>query len=285
MRNRIKYDINKEGTSVIRQYSTIRYDKKLNQQIDDTLRRYNAKIDRLARQRSNYMLPQKISKQDLMEISWTRRDLQRRLSNLEAFTKRGAERTVMTQSGYAVSKCELDYLKKEKSRIKRKLNKEIKYYESTKPKLFGKDTARTFAQMGDSLYLNLRARYENVNVDIENLPIDELMQYRNLLYNLGKDKNYLAENFKENYLEMLTDVGYHVGYDKDKLEKLKQALRELEPSKFYDLYINEKSIKDVANYYYVTTDGKRDPRNFKNNVSDLYDSILENIDDIVKDYI
>lgn len=285
MRNRIKFDINRENTSVIRQYSKIRYDKKLNQQIADTLKRYNAKIDRLARARSNFMLPQKVTKEDLMEVSYTRRDLQRRLSNLERFTKRGAEKTVMTSSGYAMSKYELDYLKREKARIKRKLSKEIKYYETTKPKLFGKDTARTFAQMGDSLYLNLRARYENVNIDLENLPIDELFKYRELLYNLGKDKDYLAENFKENYLEMLTDVGYHVGYDKDKLEKLKQALRELDPSKFYDLYINEKSIKDVANYYYVTTDGKRDPKNFKGNVSDLYDSILENIDEILKDYI
>ena len=75
------------------------YDKKLNQQIADTLKRYNAKIDRLARARSNFMLPQKVTKEDLMEVSYTRRDLQRRLSNLERFTKRGAEKTVMTSSG------------------------------------------------------------------------------------------------------------------------------------------------------------------------------------------
>lgn len=285
MKNRIRFESNRENVSIIRQYSKIRYDKKLNQQIDSTLRRYNNKIDRLARQHSNYMLPQKVTKQDLMEVAWTRRDLQRRLDNLERFTKRGAEQTILTTRGYAVSKYELESMAREKSRLKRKLSKQLKYYETTRPKLFGKETARTFAQMGDSFYLNLQARYQNIDIDFKNLPIDELFQYRELLYNIGKDKDYLAENFKENYLEMLTDVGYHVGYDKEKLEKIKESLRDLDPSKFYDLYMNEKAIKDVANYYYVTTDGKRDPKNFKSNVSDLYDSLIENMDDILKDYL
>lgn len=285
MRNRIKFESNKEDISVIRQYSKIRYDKKLNKEIDDTLRRYNNKIDRLAKERSNVMLPQKVSKDDLMEISWTRRDIERRLNNLRDFTKRGAETTVLTKSGYAISQYELKYLNKEKARLKRKMAKELKYYETTKPKLFGKDTSRTFAQMGEGLYLNLQARYNLVDVDISNLAIDELFEYRKMLYTIGKDKDYLAENFKENFLDMLTDVGYHVGYNEDKIEKLKEVLRKIEPSKFYDLYINEKAIRDIANYYYVTVDGKKDPRNFKQNVSDLYDSIIDNLDDVLENYV
>lgn len=284
MRNRVRFESVREGTSVIRQYSKIRYDKKLNKQIDETLKRYNAKITRLARQHSDYMLPQKVSKEDLMELSYTRSDLQRRLKALSKFNERGAEKTILTSRGYAISRYELNYLKQEKARVKRKLAKEIEYYEKTKPKLWGKETARTFAQMGDSSYLNLLARYEKVNQSFENLPIDELFKYRELLQKVGMDKNYLAENFKLNYLEMMTDVGYHVGYDNAKLDEIKLKLMEIDPDKFYDLYINEKSIKDVANYYYVTVDGKRDPKNFKDDVSSLYDNLLENMDTILKDY-
>ena len=284
MRNRVRFESVRESTSVIRQYSRIRYDKKLNKEIDDTLRRYNNKISRLAREGSNYLLPQKVTKDELMEISYTRRDLQRRLNTLRKFNERGAESTVMTSKGYAISKYELDYLKNEKARVKRKISKEIKYYESVKPKLWGKETARTFAQMGDTAYLNLLARYEKINRNIEELPIDELFKYRELLQKVGMDRNYLAENFKLNYLEMMTDVGYHVGYDEAKLNELKLKLMEIDPDKFYDLYINEKSIKDVANYYYVTIDGKRDPKNFKDDVASLYDNLLENINTILKDY-
>lgn len=284
MRNRVRFESVRETTSVIRQYSKIRYDKKLNKEIDDTLRRYNNKISRLAREGSNYLLPQKVTKDELMEISWTRRDLKRRLDNLKKFNERGAEKTIITNKGYALSTYEYNQLKGEKARLKRKITKELKFYEETKPKLLGKETARTFAQMGDTAYLNLLARYEKVNKNIEDMPIDELFRYRELLQKIGMDRNYLAENFKLNYLEMMTDVGYHVGYDEEKLNKIKLKLMEIDPEKFYDLYINEKSIKDVANYYYVTVDGKRDPKNFKEDVANLYDNLLDNMSTILKDY-
>ena len=149
MRNRVRFESVRENTSLIRQYSKIRYDKKLNKQIDDTLRRYNNKISRLAREKSNYMLPQKVTKDELMELSYTRRDLQRRLKNLEKFTERGSEKTIITNKGYAMSSYEFNLLKSEKARIKRKISKEIRFYEETKPKLLGKEVAITFAQMGD----------------------------------------------------------------------------------------------------------------------------------------
>lgn len=285
MKNRIKYEGNREGVSVIRQYSTIRYDKKLNKRIDEVLTKYNNKIIRLEKQGSRYILPQKVSKQDLMEISWTRRDIQRRLDNIEKFTKRGAEKSVLMDSGYAISKYELDYLKQEKSRVKRIVKKDIAFYENVKPKLFGKETARTFAQMGDTQYLNALARYEAIDKDISELPIDELFAYRRLLESAGKDRDYLATSFQLNYMDILTDVGYYVGYDEEKIKKIKEELMKIDPHKFYDLYINEKSIKDVVEYYYPTRDGKKDPKNFKKNVSDLYDNLISNMEDIVKDYI
>lgn len=284
MRSRINPDLAKTlNISTIRQYSTIRYDRKLNKEIDDTLRRYNNKIDRLAKQ-GGYLLPQKVTRDELMEIAWTRRDLQRRLNNLKKFNKRGAEKVILSKGGYAISKYEFEYLKNERARVKRKITKELKYYEETKPKLWGVEKPRTFAQMGDTAYTNLLARYKAVNKNLENLALDELIDYRKLLASVGKDKDYLAENFKLNYLEIMTDVGYYVGYDNEKLEKIKRKILELDPRKFYELYMNEKSIKDVAEYYYVTVDGKRDPRNFKQDVSNLYDNIIENIDVILKDY-
>lgn len=270
--------------STIRKYSKIRYDKKLNKEIDDTLRRYNNKIARLARQHSNYILPQKVSKEDLMEVSYTRSDLKRRLSNLRKFNERGAEQSVVTSKGYAISKYELDYLKKERARVKRKLGREIKRYETIKPTIYGKEQARTFAQMGSTDYLNALARLEAVNRDIEGLSQEQLINYRRLLYSAGKNRDYLAESFKEGYLDMLTQVGYTAGYDEKKLELLKDKLRTLDPKQMYELYRNEKSIKSVSDYYYVMSDGKIDPEQFTADVTNLYDNLIESIDTIIKDY-
>ena len=270
--------------STIRKYSKIRYDKKLNKEIDDTLRRYNNKITRLARQRSNYILPQKVTKDDLMEISYTRRDLQRRLSNLRKFNERGAEKSILTSQGYAISKYELDYLKREQSRVKRKINREIKRYETIKPTTYGKQEARTFAQMGDTNYLNALARLEAVSKDITGLTQEQLISYRKLLYSAGKNRDYLAESFKLGYIDMMTQVGYTAGYDPEKLELLKEKLKELDPTQMYELYRNEKSIKSVSDYYYVLSDGKIDPEQFTQDVTNLYDNLLESIDTILKDY-
>ena len=268
--------------SVIRRYSKIRYDKKLNKEIDETLRRYNNKIARLARQQSNYILPQKITRNDLMEISYTRSDLQRRLRNIRKFNERGAEASVMTKSGYAMSRYELDYLKREKARVKRNMAKELEYYQTKKPKLYGKEMTETFARMGDSNYLNLRARYESIDVDIAELSIDELFEYRKMLANVGKDRNYLAENFKLNYLDMITDLGYTAGYDKKRLDKLKVELAKIDATKFYDLYINEKGIREVTSYYYTKFKALKDVEMQK--ITELYDDLLKNMKTILKDY-
>lgn len=267
---------------VIRRYSKIRYDKKLNKEIDDTLRRYNNKITRLAREQSNYILPQKVTRNDLMEISYTRSDLQRRLKNLRKFNERGAEQSIMTKSGYAMSKYEMDYLKREKARVKRSINKELKYFETKKPKLYGKEMSTTFARMGDTNYLNLRARYENINVNLDELSISELFEYRKMLLNVGKDRNYLAENFKLNYLDMITDLGYTSGYDKKRLDKLKVELAKIDATKFYDLYINEKGIREVTSYYYTKFKALKDVEMQK--ITELYDDLLKNMKTILKDY-
>lgn len=268
--------------SPIRIYSKIRYDKKLNKQIDDTLRRYNNKITRLSKQ-GGFLLPQKVTKDDLMELSYTKRDLTRRLNNLDKFTKRGAEQTVLMPSGYAISKYELQSIKRERSRVKQKIAKQLEYYKTTKPKMFGKEMDTTFAKMGDPLFLNLQARYKDINKDIESLPIDELIEYRKLLLNVGKDRDYLAENFRLNYIEMITDLGYYSNYDTQKLELLKDKLMQIDPDKFYDLYINEKGIREVTNFYYTKIKAKKDIQARK--ITDLYDDLIDNIDTILQDYM
>lgn len=277
------FRFNEDSMPNIRKFSKIRYDKKLNQQINQVLSRYNRKIDRLRRKDGGYILPQKVSKQDLMDVSYTRRDLQRRLKNLENFTQRGAETTVITK-GYAISLYELEYLKREKTRVKRKLKKEITRYETVSPTISGVRTSRTFAQMGDTSYLNALAKYKMIDVDIEELNEEELKNYKKLLYRLGINKDYLAEGFKANYIDMFTKVGYYIGYPKYKMDQIVNMLNSVDAENFYELYRTEKTIKAVAEYYYTIIDGKIDPKEIENEVTMLYDNLLASLPMILKDY-
>lgn len=272
--------------SVIRRTSKVRYTKKLNQDIYRTLKRYNAKIDRLRRKQLDLILPQKVSKEDLMESSYTTKELRRQLNNLARFNERGAETTYTTSGGYSISKYEYDYLRREQRRVRRKIEKEIERYQSSAPTVFGKSQGFTFAQMGDSTYLNLKAKMSSLQRDISQMSKQELIQYRNVLYKLGKNRNYLAEGFRDNYLEILTDLGYFTGYDKDKLELLKNKLKSLDPENFYRLYENEKAIKVIRDYYPLFTDftGKSSD-NYISDVTNLYDELINNIDEIIAPYL
>ena len=202
--------------SAIRRNNKVRYTKKLNQDIYNTLKRYNAKIDRLRRKQADYILPQKMTKEDLMESSYTTKELRRQLTQLAKFNERGAEATYTTSGGYSISKYEYKYLRSEQRRVKKKIEKEIERYQTTAPTVFGKSQVFSFAQMGDSTYLNLKAKRQSLEKDISKMNKEELIQYRNILYKLGKNRNYLAEGFRENYIEILFDLGYLTGYDQDK---------------------------------------------------------------------
>lgn len=279
------YTINTD-LSVIRRTSKVRYTKKLNQDIYNTLRRYNNKIDRLRRKQANYILPQKMTKEDLMESSYTTKELRRQLSNLDKFTQRGAEATYTTSGGYSISKYEYDYLRREQRRVKRKIEKELERYQTTAPTVFGKSQGFSFAQMGDSTYLNLKAKRTTLEKDISKMTRDELLKYRDVLYKLGKNRNYLAEGFRDNYLEILTDLGYFTGYDKEKLKLLKDKLLSLDPESFYRLYENEKAIKVIRDYYPLFTDFTyQSSDSYADDVRNLYDELINNIDEIIAPYL
>lgn len=271
--------------SVIRRTSKVRYTKKLNQDIYNTLRRYNNKIDRLRRKQADYILPQKMTKEDLMESSYTTKELRRQLSNLAKFNERGAEATYTTSGGYSISKYEYNYLRREQKRVKKKIDKEIERYQTTAPTVFGKSQGFSFAEMGDSTYLNLKAKRQSLEKDISKMNKEELLKYREILYKLGKNRNYLAEGFRENYIEILFDLGYLTGYDHEKLKFLEEKLMSLDPEEFYKLYQNEKGIKAIKDYYPYYTDFKiKFDESIVEDINKLYDNLINNIDEIIAPY-
>ena len=115
----------------------IRYDKKLNQEINRTIKNFNQKIRRLEKQERE-VLPSTISKKELKESVYTRSELKRRLQELQRFSKRGAEEVLTTKSGLKITKYELENLKRESKIIKARLTREINKMKKTKPKVFVK---------------------------------------------------------------------------------------------------------------------------------------------------
>ena len=267
----------------------IRYDKKLNQEINKVIRNFNQKIARLEKMEKDLILPERITKKDLKENYYTRTDLRRKLRELKRYSSRGVEETITTSGGVTMSRYELQNIQIESRRIKANLTREIKKLRVTSPKVFGKDQAMSFAQMGDQYYLNLQARRNALNKGkITELSKEQLEQYNKLLQKTRRNKEYYNNIFKENYQNMLTDLGYFYGYDNQKLNELKSKIDKLDSDKFLKLFREEKSIQAILDYYpnIKVKAGKNaiNPEDIKEDVTVLYDALIDNIDNILKDY-
>lgn len=264
----------------------IRYDKKLNQEINRTIKNFNQKIARLEKQERE-LLPNKITKKDLKSNVYTRTELQRKLKELQRFSTRGAEDIITTSGGVKLTKYELNEIKRENARVKRNITREINRLKTDKPKIFGKKQTSTFSEMGDTDYLNLVARRKALEKDINKLSREEFERFTKLVEKTGKNQSYMNNIFKGNYFEMLTDLAYYFDYDTDKLNILRQKLMNLKPNDFLKLFKEDKSIRAILDYYPIVTNNFNaiNPDDIKEDVVNLYDSLIDNIDDIIKDYI
>lgn len=263
----------------------IRYDKKLNQEINRTIKNFNQKIARLEKQERE-LLPSKITKKDLKSNVYTRTELYRKLKELQRFSNRGAEDIIATGGGARLTRYDYQNIKRENTRIKRNITREINRLRVEKPKIFGKTQSSTFSEMGDTDYLNLVARRKALEKDINKLSKEELERFRKLVEKTGKSQQYMNSIFKENYFEMLTDLAYYFNYDNDKLNLLKQKLMKLKPNDFLKLFKDDKSIRAILDYYPVVTNSFNaiNPDDIKEDVVNLYDNLIDNIDDIIKYY-
>ena len=267
----------------------IRYDKKLNQEINKTIKNFNQKIARLEKTERDLILPDKISKKELKASVYNRTELRRKLKELQRYSNRGVEETITTEGGASLSKYELDNMQREARRIKASLTREINKMNIETPKVFGKKQATTFAQMGDQHYLNLQARRKALEKgNLKSLSSVQLKSYNKLLEKTSRNKRYYNNIFKGNYLQMLTDMGYFYGYDNKKLDVLKDKLQNLDSNKFLDLFRNEKSIQAILEYYpnivLKPDEFGINPDDIREDITNLYDALINNIDDVLKDY-
>ena len=263
----------------------IRYDKKLNQEINRTIKNFNQKIARLEKQ-DRELLPSKITKKDLKSGVYTRTELRRKLKELQRFSRRGAEDIIETSGGVRLTQYNYQNIKRENARIKRNITREINRLRVEKPKIFGKTQTSTFSEMGDHDYLNLVARRKALEKDINKLSRDELERFTKLIEKTGKNQQYMNSIFKQNYFDMLTDLGYYFDYDNDKLNILKQKLMNLKPNDFLKLFKEDKSIRAILDYYPIVTNSFNaiNPDDIKEDVINLYGNLIDNIDMILQDY-
>ena len=257
----------------------IRYDKKLNQEIQKTVRNFNQKISRLEKlDKNNIKLPEKVSIKDFKTGYTSRRELRRKLNYLKMFSKRGSENVITTEAGFDISRYELSVTKKESSRVKRNLTREINKLSSSDVKVFGESQGLTLAQLGDTRLKNLTRKREALNKNLLSLNKEEYNRYKSLIERINYD-NEETSLFKDNYIEMLLTNGYLAGYDEKRLNKIASSLLDLSDKKFLYVYNTDKSIQSILQYYNLNVMNMWDNIN-NSKIAELYDNLYNSIESI-----
>ena len=264
----------------------IRYDVKTQNEIRRVVSNFNQKIARLEKLENNLYLPERVTVKGIKSEVTTRAQLKRRLASLKRYSIRGMEKTVVTSGGVSLSKYELEETERSLRRIKSNLTRQINKYGNTRPTVFGVKQSATYSQMGSQQLANLKARRSSLNVSLRSLSKEAFREAKRMIEANIRRERYRKEVFMYNYEDkMLFNLGYYVGYDKDKIAYIKSKLMLLDENEFVNLFNTEKAIQAISEYYPESTRTYANPENIRTEVTELYDELYNNIDSIVADYM
>lgn len=260
----------------------IRYDKKLSDKMNRLVKNYNAKIKRLAGK--GYELPSKIAIKTLKSTTRNRADLTRKLRNLQEFTKRGGEKNIMVK-GRSIPQYRYKQIQRYRSLISRRLTAREEFNKTTRPTYEGREERYTLYEQFNEETRNIEAQRKMLlDVDYLDYSGAELSDYLEKLESNARTVN-LSE-WQKNYADMLLESGYVYNIPHQKLHDLREKVLDLSPAQFDKLFKTESTIKQILYYYNQINELGVDVafENMESDVVSIYDSLFENIDDILKDY-
>lgn len=240
----------------------IRYDSAYNQEINRVVSNFNRKVRRLEKE-ERQLLPSPVSVRTIKEQFTNRRELNMYLNDLRRFSIRGAE-DVMEIQGKSYTKYQIDLFRRNLRRERAEIRRDIKSAEGINHKY----------PMQHNIYLqNLRSRKKYLSMSWVKL-IDK------------KSDAMIERYFKraeiyDNYLEILFQDAYVVGFDEDKINYIKQRLVTLSPNKFIRALQDSPTIQFIFDFYHSLT---RRGGMIGNNAYNSYQKLYEEIDHIIETY-
>lgn len=250
----------------------IRWDARFNREFNKIVDNYNAKVRRL-RKKGASRLPETISKRELRKTfsgrAATRRELRYQLNELKRFSKRGAE-DILILDGSRISRFKLEQGKRRRTRLLRKLAKEIEYQKKFV------DPYKPFTRSRMDMLQNIR---ENLLED-KTISLDRLREI-DVQFSREYDPSRLDTFYKE-FFNNIDTQAKAVEYDKNKYALIKQKLSALPPDVLYKMERTDDRIAFFFDHY--KDEGAYNDYD-KMTISGNLDSLFENIDEIILSYL
>jgi len=216
----------------------IRWNSQLKAELRATVKSFNAKIRRLQNKGvTAALLPDMISSKEIQRGITSRRDLERRLSQLRDFTSAGV--VERSEGGvYGTNQLFL-YRVGEANKAINQIKQEYNRIEAIPTR---------YPMMKSEYQANLDAKMEYLSRDIRKLDVRQLNIFnRNLL--TYEQKTIKDENFYNNFAKMIMFNAYQAGLPADLTSRILSKFDKFTPAELLEMYATEPTFNAVKEMY------------------------------------
>lgn len=217
--------------------SLIRWKTSDYRELERAVNRFNRKIKRIEKLEDKIPLPEPLDFVQTRKEIKSRKELNRVLSSLESFSKRGSTELIKLESGHVITKWEYSEIKKARRRAKLRLTREANFIRRSRNIQLG---------MGDERLQQI----ESILESYENLESKKGYEFKrtakSILIQGTTDINLKrAEIFRKNFMQSLEQASHLDGYNRleNELNKIKN------PVDFYEKVKNSNVAMDFGVWY------------------------------------
>ena len=246
----------------------IRWNSQLKAELRATVKSFNAKIRRLQNKGvTAALLPDTISSKEIQRGITSRRDLERRLSQLRDFTSAGV--VERSEGGvYGTNQLFL-YRVGEANKAINQIKQEYNRIEAIPTR---------YPMMKSEYQANLDAKMEYLSRDIRKLDVRQLNIFnRNLL--TYEQKTIKDENFYNNFAKMIMFNAYQAGLPAELTSRILSKFDKFTPAELLELYATEPTFNAVKEMY---ERGKKEGyQKDSQEVQEEYEAMNSRMDEII----
>lgn len=223
--------------------SLIRWKTSDYRELERGVNRFNKKIKRLEKIEDKIPLPEPLDFVQTRKEIKSRKELNRVLSSLESFSKRGSTDIVKLESGHEITKWEYSEIKKARRRVRTRLTREANLIRMSRPQQLG---------MGDERLEQIESILESYSDLEKRKGYDFTRTAKSIMTQGTLDINLKrAETFRKNFMQSLEQSSHLRGYDKlvNYLNKIKN------PVDFYEKVKTSNVAMDFGVWYIETGEG------------------------------